>query len=176
MIQYDNRPSQARLENISTMPTPSTALSKTIAAVRIATSVFFILFGQYKLFGPSFAHGGFQGYLRGYIETTAVSFYRPVLANLVLPHAVFLGYVVGAIEMFIGLSLLFGIWVRPASALGVLHMLSLTLATWWDPGHGVPVWRYFGNELDHLPALFLFVIFFVADAGQQWGLDGRFRK
>ena len=152
---------------------PSANLAKTIAVVRIATAVFFILFGQYKLFASGFAHGGFQEYLRGYIDNTAVSFYRPVLANLVLPHAVFLGYVVGAVEMFIGLSLLLGIWVRPASVLGALHMLSLTLATWWDPGHGVPVWRYFGNELDHLPVLFLFIIFFVSDAGRQWGLDGR---
>lgn len=158
------------------MSTPSTTLSKTIAIVRIATAPFFILFGQYKLFGPGFAHGGFQKYLAGYIESTAVSLYRPVLANLVLPHAVFLGYVVGALEMFIGVSLLLGLWVRPASALGILHMLSLTLATWWDPGHGVPVWRYFGNELDHLPALFLFVIFFASDAGRTWGLDGRLGK
>jgi hypothetical protein len=35
------------------------------------------------------------------------------------------------------------------------------------------VWRYFGAELDHLPLLFLFIIFFVADAGKEWGLDGR---
>jgi hypothetical protein len=55
-------------------------------------------------------------------------------------------------------------------------MLSLTLATWWSPGAGVPVWRYFGAELDHLSLLFLFIIFFVADAGQEWGLDGRLRK
>jgi uncharacterized membrane protein YphA (DoxX/SURF4 family) len=158
------------------MPTTSETLSKTIAAVRIATAVFFILFGQYKLFGAGFAHGGFQEYLRGYTEGSAVSFYRPILANLVLPHAVFLGYGVGAVEMFIGVSLLLGIWVRPASVLGALHMLSLTLATWWEPGHGVPVWRYFGAELDHLPLLFLFVIFFVSDAGRQWGLDGRLRK
>jgi len=48
------------------------------------------------------------------------------------------------------------------------------LATWWEPGHGVPVWRYFGAELDRLPLLFLFVIFFVSDAGQEWGLDGAF--
>jgi uncharacterized membrane protein YphA (DoxX/SURF4 family) len=151
----------------------SPSLPKTIALIRITTSTFFIFFGEYKLFGPGFAHGGFQQYLRGYIDTTAVNFYRPILANFILPHAVFLGYVVGAVEMFIGLSLLLGLYVRPASALGALHMLSLTLATWWDPGHGVPVWRYFGNELDHLPVLFLFVIFFVSDAGRQWGLDGR---
>ncbi|MGA9968253.1 MAG: DoxX family protein [Terriglobales bacterium] len=155
------------------MPTFFTNPLKTIAVVRMATAVFFILFGQYKLFGPGFAHGGFQEYLRGYIEGSAVGFYRPILADLVLPHAVFFGYAVGAVEMFIGVSLLLGIWVRPASVLGSLHMLSLTLATWWDPGHNVPVWRYFGNELDHLPVLFLFIIFFVSDAGRQWGLDGR---
>jgi thiosulfate dehydrogenase (quinone) large subunit len=154
----------------------SAEVDKTIAVVRIATAVFFILFGQYKLFGSGFAHSGFQEYLRVYIEGSAVSFYRPILANLVLPHAVFLGYVVGAVEMFIGLSLLLGIWVRAASVLGAVHMLSLTLATWWEPGHGVPVWRYFGAELDHLPLLFLFVIFFVSDAGRQWGLDGRWQK
>jgi len=158
------------------MSTTPTTLAKTIAVVRIATSVFFILFGQYKVFGPGFAHGGFQGYLRGYIGSSAVGFYRPILSQIVLPHAVFLGYAVGAAEMFIGLSLLLGIWVRPASVLGAVYMLNLTLATWWDPGHGVPVWRYFGNELDHLPLLFLLVIFFVADAGRYWGLDGRHRK
>jgi uncharacterized membrane protein YphA (DoxX/SURF4 family) len=157
------------------MPT-SANLPKTIAAVRIATSIFFILFGEYKLAGPAFAHGGFQEYLHGYIQSTAVSFYRPFLANLVLPHAVFLGYTVGVVEMFIGLSLFLGIWVRPASILGALYMINLTLATWWDPGHGVPIWRYFGNELDHLPLLLLFIIFFGADAGQHWGLDGRLRK
>jgi uncharacterized membrane protein YphA (DoxX/SURF4 family) len=75
-------------------------------------------------------------------------------------------------EFFIGLSLLFGILVRFASTLGILHMISLTLATWWDPGHGVPTWRYFGAELDHLPLLLLFIIFYAADAGQVWGVDG----
>jgi len=141
------------------MATPSAGLSKTIALVRMATGVFFILFGEYKLFGRGFAHGGFQEYLRGYIDGSAVSFYRPILAHLVLPYAVFLGYAVGAVEMFIGVSLLLGIWVRPASVLGGLFMLNLALATWWEPGHGVPVWRYFGAELDKLPLLFLFVIF-----------------
>lgn len=149
-------------------------LSKTIAIVRMATGFFFILFGEYKLVGPGFAHGGFQGYLRGYIAGSAVGFYRPILAHMVLPHAVFLGYAVGAVEMFIGVSLLVGLWVRPASVLGALFMLNLALATWWEPGHGVPLWRYFGAELDKLPLLFLFIIFFVSDAGREWGLDGRF--
>jgi hypothetical protein len=58
----------------------------------------------------------------------------------------------------------------------MLHMVSLTLATWWSPGHGVPLWRYFGAELDHLPLLLLFLIFFAAGPAGWWprgrrGLD-----
>lgn len=157
------------------MATTPSAAAKTIAGVRIATSVLFLLFGEYKLAGPGFAHGGFQGYLRDFIANGAVSFYRPFLSGLVLPHAVVLGYVVGVVEAFIGICVLLGLWVRPASVLAVLYLLNLTLATWWGPGHGVPVWRYFGAELDHLPLLLLFIIFFATDAGQVWGLDGRRR-
>jgi uncharacterized membrane protein YphA (DoxX/SURF4 family) len=85
---------------------------------------------------------------------------------VVLPHAVFFGYGVGVVELLIGLSLLIGLWVRPACVLGILFLPTMVLATWWGPGHGVPVWRYFGAELDHLPLLLLFVIFFAADAGR----------
>jgi len=157
------------------MTTTSSATARTIAGVRIATSIFFLLFGEYKLAGPGFAHGGFQGYLQDFIANGAVGFYRPLLSGLVLPHAVGFGYMVGAVESFIGICLLLGLWVRLASVLGALYMLNLTLATWWGPGHGVPVWRYFGAELDHLPLLFLFIILYAADAGNVWGLDARRR-
>src|SRR5579864_9461744 len=150
----------------------SPALSRTIAVVRMATSVFFLLFGEYKVAGPEFAHGGFQTYLQDYIANSAVGFYRLVLSGLVLPHAVFFGYVVGVVELLVGISLLIGLWVRPASVLGILFLLNLTLAAWWEPGHGAAVWRYFGARLDTLPLMLLLIIFFAADAGRVWGLDG----
>ena len=153
----------------------SSNLPKTIAAVRIATSFFFLLFGEYKLAGPGFAHGAFQAYLHDYIATTAVTFYRPVLSGLIQPHAVFFGYFVGVIEMFVGICLLLGLWVRPASIVGVMFLINLTLAAWWDPGHGVPLWRYFGARLDTGPLMLLLIIFYAADAGKVWGLDGRRR-
>jgi uncharacterized membrane protein YphA (DoxX/SURF4 family) len=152
---------------------PSSASSRTIAGARIASSIFFLLFGEYKVAGPAFAHGGFQNYLREYIASSAVSFYRPVLSVLVLPHAVFFGYVVGIVELLVGISLLIGLWVRPASVLGILFLVNLTLAAWWEPGHGAPLWRYFGARLDTLPLMLLLIIFFAADAGRVWGLDGR---
>jgi len=151
----------------------SASLPKTIAAIRIGTSVFFLFFGEYKVFGSGFAHGGFQKYLQGYIDGEAVGFYKPLLVHLIWPHAVFFGYFVGVWELFIGISLLVGIWVRPASIAGIILMLNLTLATWFGPGHDAPTWHYFGNELDHLPLLFLFVIFLVGNAGEVCGLDNK---
>ncbi len=154
------------------MATNSSALPRTIAGVRIATSVFFLLFGEYKLTSPAFAHEKFQGYLHDYITTTAVEFYRPVLSGVVLPHAAFFGYTVGVVEFLIGISLLLGLWVRPAAVVGVLFLLNLTLAGWWEPGHGAPLWRYFGARLDTVPLMLLLIIFCAADAGRVWGLDG----
>jgi uncharacterized membrane protein YphA (DoxX/SURF4 family) len=158
------------------MPDQSATPSRTTAAVRTATGVLFLLFGQYKVAGPEFAHGGFQQYLQSYIRGDALALYRPLLAHVVVPHAVFFGYAVGVLELLIGASLLVGLWVRPASLLGALFMLNLVCATWWEPGHGVPVWRYFGAALDKIPLLFLFLIFYAADAGRTWGLDGGLRK
>ena len=158
------------------MPDQPPALAKTIAVVRFATGFLFLLFGEYKVADRAFAHGGFQQYLQGYIQGEAVSFYRPFLANVILPHAVFFGYAVGVLELCIAFSLLLGLCVRPSSVLGALFMLNLVVATWWAPGHGVAFWRYFGAELDAIPLLFLFLIFYVSDAGRTWGLDGVLRK
>jgi uncharacterized membrane protein YphA (DoxX/SURF4 family) len=158
------------------MPEQSPALSKTIALVRLSTGFLFLLFGEYKVAGPAFTHGGFQQYLQGYIQGDAVSYYRPFLAHVILPHAVFFGYAVGILELFIAFSLLLGLWVRTSSLLGALFMLNLALSTWWAPGHGVAFWRYFGAELDTIPLFFLFMIFFVSHAGETWGLDGALRK
>ena len=157
------------------MATLPSATAKTIAGVRIATSILFLLFGEYKLAGPGFAHGGFQGYLHDYISSSAVSFYRPILSGLILPYAVFFGYLVGVIEMFVGVCLLLGLWVRLAAAVGAFFLLNLMLAAWWDVGHGAPLWRYFGARLDTIPLLLLLIIFYAADAGRVWGLDGRRR-
>jgi uncharacterized membrane protein YphA (DoxX/SURF4 family) len=157
------------------MPDQPTSLSRTVAFVRIATGFLFFLFGEYKVASPVFAHAGFPQYLQGYINTEAVSIYRPFLVHLIQPHTVFFGYVVGILELWIAASLILGLWVRPTSILGALFMLNLTLSTWWAPGHGVAFWRYFGAELDTIPLLFLFLIFFASDAGRCWGLDAAMR-
>jgi uncharacterized membrane protein YphA (DoxX/SURF4 family) len=147
-------------------------LAKTIAGVRIATGFLFLLFGEYKVASSAFAHAAFPQALQGYIQNDAVSFYRPFLAHIVQPHTVFFGYAVGVLELWIAVSMIAGLWVQITSIVGTLFMLNLTLSTWWAPGHGVALWRYFGAELDTIPLLFLFLIFLSSDAGQTWGIDG----
>jgi len=154
------------------MPDLLPASGKTISAVRIATGFIFFLFGEYKVASPAFAHGGFQQSLQGYIDHEAVSFYRPFLVHIVSPQTVFFGYVVGVVELALAASLILGLWVRPMSIVGALFLLNITLASWWAPGHGAPLWRYFGASLDTIPLIFLFLIFFATDAGRTWGVDG----
>jgi thiosulfate dehydrogenase (quinone) large subunit len=159
------------------MPPDSNVPAKTVAAVRIATGIIFLFFGEYKIVGPAFAYGGFEGWIHQFVDQDmAVGFYKLFMLKFVLVHPVLCARIVGWGEFAIGLSLVLGLFVRPASVGGAIHMTSLALATWYAPGHGMPAWRYFGANLDHIPLLFLFAIFYAARAGNVWGLDGRLRR
>jgi uncharacterized membrane protein YphA (DoxX/SURF4 family) len=146
---------------------------RTLAVVRIATGAIFLLFGEYKIAGPDFAQRGFAVWIRGFLaQNEPVGFYRVFLEKFVLVHPALCARMVGWGELAIGVSLVLGLCVRAASVAGAIHMLSLALARWYAPGHGAPLWQYFGASLDHIPLLFLFAIFFAARAGDVWGLDG----
>jgi thiosulfate dehydrogenase (quinone) large subunit len=152
----------------------SSFAGKTIAVARIVTGVFFLFFAEYKIAGPEWAHGGFERWIHGYVDQgTAVSFFNVFLIRFTLVHPVLCAQLVAWGELAIGLSLVFGLLVRPASIGGGILMTSLALATWYAPGHGAPMWQYFGANLDHLSLLLLFAIFFTTRAGEVWGLDGR---
>lgn len=160
-------------------PESSACLAKALAVTRIAAGVFFLFFGEYKVIpgANGFSNGVVQGYLSDFVhQGYAVGFYRSFLAAIVLPHANFFTFLVGAVELAVGISLVLGLCVRAGCVLGALHMISLTLATWHEAGPGAATWRWFGVQLDHIPMLLLFVIFFAAAAGNAWGLDGLLRR
>ena len=170
----------ARLVSVDGVQMPdSQGSSRTLALVRMATGVFFLFFGEYKLIpGPNgLSNGVAQGYMKHFVQDgSAVAFYGEFLKSVVLPHDVLFTFVVGLGELLIGLSLVLGLWVRAASVGGVVHMVSLTLATWHSVGSHPALWRYFGSQLSHIPMLFLFVLFFAGNAGQTWGIDGLRRR
>jgi thiosulfate dehydrogenase [quinone] large subunit len=150
---------------------------KAIACVRIATGIIFFLFAEYKIVGSEFTPVGFEHWVRGWVDQgQVVGFYRPVLVNIALAHPVLCARMVACGELGIAVSLILGLLVRPAAIGGVILMTNFILSTWFAPGYGAPVWQYFGANLDHIPLLFLFVIFYATRSGDVWGLDGRLRQ
>jgi len=143
--------------------------SLALSLARIAVGVMFLFFAQYKLMHKDFAHGGYQKWVSGWVEHSSVEFYKPFL-RVTLRHPTFFGYATGMVELAIGLSMIAGFWVRPLSIVAILYLLNLIFATWRLPP-GTPAWQYLGAELDHIPLLLLFVIFYVHRAGTTLGLD-----
>ena len=143
--------------------------SVAMAVARIIVGIMFLFFAQYKLFGKAFAHGGYEHYVTGWLDSTAVSLYKPFLrATLHFPVAS--AYGVAVAELLIGLSMVLGFLVRPFAIVGALFMLNLLLCTWMLPP-GSPTWQYFGHEIDNISMFLLFVLFFAHNAGQTAGLD-----
>ena len=151
--------------------TAGSSSSMAMALGRIGVGIMFLFFGEYKIVNGQFAHEGYTKWVSGFVQESAVSFYKPFL-KFTLQHHVLFGYTVGWVELLIGISMVLGLWVRPFAVIAAIFMLQLVLATWNLPA-GTASWRYAANELEHIPMLFLFLIFFVHGAGETLGLDGR---
>lgn len=145
--------------------------SAAMAVGRIVVGIMFLFFSEYKLVNSNFAREGYTKWVSGFVQESAVSFYKPFL-QWTLHHPMFFGYTVGVVELLIGISMVLGFWVRPFAIIAAILMVQLTLATWNLPA-GTAAWRYAANELEHIPLLLMFVIFFVHRAGETLGLDGR---
>jgi thiosulfate dehydrogenase (quinone) large subunit len=152
------------------------ANAKALAFLRIAVGILFLIFGQYKVFGTQFTlHGGFQFWINKFLQDGAYPFMVPVLRGFVLPHATPIAFLVAYGELAIGLALLIGIGVRPASAFGLLFMLTLLLSSNY-PGPHAPLWQYFGASLDHSVLTLCFFGFLIGDSTAAWSLSSRKQK
>lgn len=138
--------------------------ARALAFLRIAVGIFFLIFGEYKVFGTQFTlHGGFEFWINKFLqEGGAYPFMAPVLKRFVLPHATPIAFLVAYGEFSIGLALTFGILVRAASAGGVIFMLTLLFSSDY-PGAGAPFWQYFGASLGHSVFAICFVSFLIAE-------------
>ena len=147
--------------------------NKALAFLRIAVGVLFLIFGQYKVFGTQFTlHGGFQFWINKFLQEGAYPFMVPVLRGFVLPHSTAIAFFVAYSELSIGLALLFGVLVRPASAGGLLFMLTLLFSSDY-PGASAPFWQYFGASLSHSVFALCFLAFLVGRADAAWSLRPR---
>lgn len=150
---------------------PSTdANSRALATLRIGVGVFFLIFGEYKVFGTQFTlHGGFQYWINRFLEGGAYPFMAPVLRGFVLAHAAPIAFLVAYGELAIGVALVCGILVRPASVCGFLFMLTLLFSSDY-PGAAAPFWQYFGASLSHSVFMLCFAAFLVGRADAVWSV------
>jgi len=134
------------------------------AGLRIGVGIFFLVFGEYKVFGTQFTlGGGFQNWINRFIAHGAYPFMQPVLRNFVLPHATAISFLVAYGEFAIGLGLIFGILTRTASVGGFILMLAMLFSSDY-PGEGAAFWNYFGASLSHSVFAMCFLAFIFGDA------------
>ena len=149
---------------------PHRGNERALALLRICVGILFLIFGQYKVFGTQFTlHGGFEFWINKFLQDGAYPFMAPVLRNFVLPHARPIAFLVAYGELTIGIALTLGIWVRRASAFGLLYMLTLLFSSNY-PGAGAPTWQYFGASLDHSVLGICFLTFLIGEADAVWAV------
>src|SRR5262249_38907178 len=147
--------------------------ARALAFLRIAVGTLFLIFGQYKVFGTQFTlHGGFQFWINRFLSDGAYPFMAPVLRGFVVPHATPIAFLVAYGEFAIGVALLLGICVRPASACGLLFMVTLLFSSNY-PGANAPAWQYFGASLDHSVLALCFLAFLLGRSDAVWSLRAR---
>lgn len=135
-----------------------------------------MIFGEYKVFGTEFVFGGgFQGWIERFLaEGSAYPFMVPVLRGFVLPHARPIALLVAYGELALGISLVLGVWVRPASLCGVIYMLALLFSANY-PGPDAVFWHYVGAALEHLVLALCFVAFLVGAPERAWSITAVWR-
>ncbi len=144
--------------------------SYSLALLRIGVGIFFLIFGQYKVFGTAFTlHGGFQFWINKFLEGGAYPFMAPILRGFVLSHATSIAFLVAYGELAIGLALFLGVMVRSASFCGLLFMLTMLFSSDY-PGAGAPLWQYFGASLSHSVFALCFAAFLTGRAGSVWSI------
>jgi thiosulfate dehydrogenase (quinone) large subunit len=141
-----------------------------LALLRIGVGIFFLIFGQYKVFGTAFTlHGGFQIWINKFLEGGTYPFMAPILRGFVLAHATSIAFLVAYGELAIGLALVFGIMVRSASICGLIFMLILLFSSDY-PGAGAAFWQYFGASLSHSVFALCFAAFLIGRADSIWSV------
>jgi thiosulfate dehydrogenase (quinone) large subunit len=151
-------------------PDSSSRNSQALALLRIGVGIFFLIFGQYKVFGTAFTlHGGFQFWINKFLEGGTYPFMAPVLRGFVLPHATAIAFLVAYGELAIGTALVLGVLVRSASLCGLIFMLTMLFSSDY-PGAGAAFWQYFGASLSHSVFALCFVAFLIGRADSVWSV------
>jgi thiosulfate dehydrogenase [quinone] large subunit len=154
----------------------TTTSAKSLTGLRISVGYLFLIFASYKVFGTQFTvGGGFQYWINLFLQGGAYPFMVPVLKGFVLSHATLIAFLVAYGELAIGLALVSGILVRPASVCGIVYMIALLFSSNY-PGQNAPLWQYFGASLDHSVLALCFAAFAMTNPEELWTIHSLRRR
>ena len=140
--------------------------TRVLACLRISVGMLFLIFGEYKVFGTGFTlGGGFEMWINRFLGGSVYPFMAPVLRGFVLSHSTTIAFLVAYGELAIGVALVLGILVRPASWCGLVFMVALLFSSNY-PGPTAALWQYFGASLDHLVLALCFATFALGSRSQ----------
>ena len=136
-----------------------------LAFVRIAMGLMWFQQTLWKLppnFGREGDDGGLWHFLRLEVEYPTFGFYKSFVENVVMPNYSVIGYQVYFGELFIAISLFFGLTTRLGALMGTLMGLNLLIGLYSVPGEWW--WSYAFIVL-------LDLVLLVTPAGRTLGVD-----
>ncbi len=151
-------------------------LRKTLALVRIATGLLFLDLGWYKVTNIQYARVDFPQFLYDAINGGAIDFYARFLTNHAFRYSKEIALAIGFTEIFIGVGLVLGLLTRLVSLVGMFYMANLVLATWYQPFPGEPLYHFPDEQWRHAVPFFLFLLFGIGHAGENWGLGALYHR
>ena len=158
------------------MKIESSPPDRALGALRVGVGAFFLVFGQYKVFGTGFTlGGGFVHDITSWLQNDSYPFMKPVLSGFVLTHATPIAFLVAYGELAIGLALVLGILVRTASAFGLIFMLTMLFSSAY-PGPTAAFWQYFGSSLNQSVFAMCFATFLMAGPPRVWTVMNLLQK
>jgi len=158
------------------MPSKYDRNTTALAILRIVVGLFFLLFGEYKVFGTHFTmDGGFEEWIRSFLAQGTYPWMRHILQHTILPHARICAFLTAYGELMIGLGLVAGVLTRTASGFGIV-LMTLLWASAGYPGPDVAMWRYFGASLQWSVFAACFVAFIIGDSEARWSVAPRLRR
>ncbi|MGI9102781.1 MAG: DoxX family membrane protein [Terriglobales bacterium] len=147
-----------------------------LALVRIGTGLIFANLGWTKIYSVDYAHTDFPQFMWAAIHGGAPAFYAHFLEVVVWPNTTKYAISFGFLELFIGVSLVLGLLIRPICIAGMGYMVHLMLCTWHLTSMGESVFTFPNEGLRYACPFFVFLILGIGHAGENWGLGTLYHR
>jgi uncharacterized membrane protein YphA (DoxX/SURF4 family) len=147
-----------------------------LAAVRIITGIVFASIGLFKVSSLEFAKITFPEFLDNGIRGASAGWLRPVLEWIVSFGPGRVGVMIGFVELFIGIALILGLAVRPASLVGMMYSVGLFFATYNQTDSTPSMMQSTDHQYRNLFPFLVFLMLGVGHAGETWGVGSLYHR